>query len=236
MLDRQQHELMLKNILRDIYKDPYLSQRLVFKGGTACYLFYSLPRFSVDLDFNSQIELDQDSKKIILEKIGKIANQYGGVQEQREKKNTLLVVLRYMKNYYPVKVGVSLRQVSAEFELLNLFGLGVAVLPREMIFAEKLQALTNRRGAANRDVFDVNFFFQQGWRINRVHLEQLVGKNWAEYLKDCIKFVDKKVKIKTILDGLGQLLNQTQRKWVKENLKEEVLWQLKSYLGTQVKV
>ncbi len=52
MLDRKKHEIILKNILREIYQHPVLQSQLAFKGGTCLYLFYGLPRFSTDLDFS----------------------------------------------------------------------------------------------------------------------------------------------------------------------------------------
>ena len=39
-------------ILKDIYTDVSIAPLLGFKGGTCAYLFYGLPRFSVDLDFD----------------------------------------------------------------------------------------------------------------------------------------------------------------------------------------
>ena len=51
-MDITKHKTNLTNILIDIYKDSLLSSRLGFKGGTATMLFYNLPRFSVDLDFD----------------------------------------------------------------------------------------------------------------------------------------------------------------------------------------
>ena len=52
MLDIQKHKFILVSILKDIYSDVSLGSIFGFKGGTAFYLFYNLPRFSVDLDFN----------------------------------------------------------------------------------------------------------------------------------------------------------------------------------------
>ena len=50
-LDITKHKTHLTNILIDIYKNSSLAPILGFKGGTAAMLFYKLPRFSVDLDF-----------------------------------------------------------------------------------------------------------------------------------------------------------------------------------------
>jgi len=52
MLDRTKHENTMRNILNEVYSHKDLSPILGFKGGTACYFFYELPRFSTDLDFN----------------------------------------------------------------------------------------------------------------------------------------------------------------------------------------
>ena len=46
------HRNLLLKILKDIYSDTALGPVLGFKGGTAAYFFYDLPRFSVDLDFD----------------------------------------------------------------------------------------------------------------------------------------------------------------------------------------
>ncbi len=52
MLDRARHEYYLKRILRDMIAESELASGLALKGGTCLYLFYGLPRLSVDLDFN----------------------------------------------------------------------------------------------------------------------------------------------------------------------------------------
>ena len=52
MTDINKHKFFLVSILKDIYSDIELANSLGFKGGTAQMLFYDLPRFSVDLDFN----------------------------------------------------------------------------------------------------------------------------------------------------------------------------------------
>lgn len=46
------HKNMLLHILKDIYSDQVMGSIMGFKGGTAALLFYDLPRFSVDLDFD----------------------------------------------------------------------------------------------------------------------------------------------------------------------------------------
>ena len=58
-LDITKHKTHLTNILLDLYKNSTLNPVLGFKGGTAAMLFYHLPRFSLDLDFDLLIPTDE---------------------------------------------------------------------------------------------------------------------------------------------------------------------------------
>lgn len=69
MFDISSHKYYLVRILKDIYSDPLLSSVLGFKGGTAHMLFYNLPRFSVDLDFNL---LDKTESDLVFQKLRNI--------------------------------------------------------------------------------------------------------------------------------------------------------------------
>ena len=85
MMEKEKHKIMLVKILKEIYAEPNLRNVLGFKGGTAAFLFYDLPRLSVDLDF----DLLSDDKKEILEKLAKILSEFGELQDKIEKKYTL---------------------------------------------------------------------------------------------------------------------------------------------------
>jgi hypothetical protein len=53
--------LRLRELLAEIHKHPFLSGRLVLKGGTALNLFYlNLTRLSVDLDLNYIAQIDRE--------------------------------------------------------------------------------------------------------------------------------------------------------------------------------
>ena len=66
VLNKDLHKSSFLSVLRAIYSDPDLRSVLGFKGGTAALLFYNLPRFSVDLDFDL---LDPNKKEVVFEKI-----------------------------------------------------------------------------------------------------------------------------------------------------------------------
>jgi len=68
MLNREKHQLIMGQILKDIYTNISISSLLGFKGGTCAYFFYDLPRFSVDLDFDL-LEVNEKNQKLVFEKI-----------------------------------------------------------------------------------------------------------------------------------------------------------------------
>ena len=52
MVDINRHKFFMVQILKDLFTDIEMANCLGFNGGSALMLFYDLPRFSVDLDFN----------------------------------------------------------------------------------------------------------------------------------------------------------------------------------------
>lgn len=86
MLDKGKHQSVMVNILKELYSDPELRNILGFKGGTAAFLFYDLPRISVDLDFDI---LDEGKLPIVFEKVEKILTNFGELQEATNKRYTL---------------------------------------------------------------------------------------------------------------------------------------------------
>ena len=79
MLDLEKHRLIMVQILKDIYTEFTLGNSLGFKGGTAAYLLYDLPRFSVDLDFDL---LPGAKEQEVFFKLEQILKSYGQVMDQ----------------------------------------------------------------------------------------------------------------------------------------------------------
>jgi len=103
----------------------------------------------------------------------------------------------------------------------------VLVMKKEDMFANKLIALCQRRNVANRDLFDLNYFFSNHWDVNESIIKLRTGKSLNEYLEDCIKSIEG-VNNNQILHGLGELVNEKQKRLVKENLKKDLLFSMKS--------
>ena len=228
MLNRQKHEIILKNILKDIYSDNLLATALGFKGGTTCYLFYDLPRFSTDLDFNL---LNADKQNEVFEKLKIIAEKYGIISEARMKRKTIFILLSYEKGTQKIKIEVSVRDYQDDFEIKNFLGISILTMVPENMFAHKLVAVTDRKQIANRDLFDLNYFFQKNWDINERIIKLRTGKNLKEYLQYLVEFIDKEVKENTILDGLGEVLSESQKDRTRKNLKKDLIFDIKNYLS-----
>ena len=228
MLNRQKHEIILKSVLKDIYSDNFLSVVLGFKGGTACYLFYDLPRFSTDLDFNL---LNGSEQNEVFEKLKIIAEKYGIINEARIKRKTIFIMFSYEKGTQKIKIEVSVRDYKDDFEIKNFLGISVLTMVQRNMFAHKLAAITDRKKMANRDLFDVNYFFQKNWDINERIIELRTGKNLKDYLRYLAGFIDKEVKENMILDGLGEVLSESQKDWTKKRLKRDLIFNIRNYLS-----
>ncbi len=226
MFNWSKHKIIMVRILKDIYQNILISPFLGFKGGTACHLFYGLSRYSVDLDFDL---LNPESKETVFQEVGKIAKKYAVVKEKHIKKNTIFFLLSYGENEHNIKIEISTRNLGNDYQVLNYLGIGILVMKKEDIFANKLIALLERKRTANRDLFDLYYFFSKNWGINKDMIKSRTGYNLKEYFKKCLQFVEK-INNKQILQGLGELVNEEQKKWIKNNLKKEVIFFLKFYL------
>ncbi len=228
MYDSKKHNLFLNNILKDIYLDSELSNSLGFKGGTACYLFYELPRYSVDLDFNLLLPENKDT---VFKRVYSILLKYGTVKDKEKyiKANTIFYVLNYQSGDHHLKIDISTRQTNDKYELMNYLGLTLPVMKKEYMFAHKLVALTSRKELASRDLFDIHYFFERYWDIEESVILQDTGKNIKSYLDDVYTFIDRKINNSNILHGLGELVTLEQKKKIKESLKSETLFFIRSY-------
>ncbi|MEA3296056.1 MAG: nucleotidyl transferase AbiEii/AbiGii toxin family protein [Patescibacteria group bacterium] len=226
------HKNILIKILKDIYTDSSLGPLLGFKGGTAAYLFYGLNRFSVDLDFDL---LDEAREQEVLEKVEKVARKYGTIKKNTDKKYTLFILLSYSEEAQNIKIEINKRYFNSQYEVRNYLGISMLIMRPEDMFAHKLVAMTERRKIANRDIFDTYFFLNSNWEINREIVEQRTKTSFTSYLKRCIDFLEDKSE-RGILFGMGELINEKQKSWVKSKLKKETIFLLKLMLENEKKI
>jgi len=121
----ERHRQVMVSILKHIYSDVRLGSVLGFKGGTVMALFYDLPRFSVDLDFDL---LDIKKKDEVFELLKKLLLEFGEIKNQADKRYTLFFLLNYGEGEWNMKVEVNKRAFESEYELKNYLGVSMKVM------------------------------------------------------------------------------------------------------------
>lgn len=230
-LDKNKHKEAMIKILREIYFDTGLAGLLGFKGGSAAMFFYDLPRFSVDLDFDL---LDEAKKDFVLKKITGFLPKHGTVIEATEKRFTLFFLVSYAKGERQLKIEISKRPVKNNYRVESYLGISMLVEDKNDMFAGKFSALLTRKKFASRDLFDLWFFMQKGWEINKESLKIQTGLDYKNALKKAIKMVSK-LDGKRLLSGFGELVDEKQKIWIKEKLLKEADFYLRMYLEKETK-
>lgn len=224
MLTISKHRSVMFEVLKAIYQDNFLGPILGFKGGTLLYIFHNLPRFSVDLDFDL---LDEKKESHVLPKLEKILKNIGAVKDLTSKRYTLFSLLNYEIGQRNLKIEISKRNLGSSYEVTNYLGISLKVMVKEDIFANKLLALTTRNKPVNRDVFDTWFLLKKHWDVNWDLVEKISGLKKEEYVKRCLKTLGN-WPLGHILDGMGELLDNKMKDWVKANLIKDTIFLLKA--------
>lgn len=228
MFNKDKHKLIMTQILKDIYSDVTISSLLGFKGGTAAYLFYELPRFSVDLDFDL-LENSEKNRDIVFKKIHTILSKYGEVKDEQEKFFTVFFSLSYKVGEHQIKVEINTRKTGARYEMKSYLGIPMLVATKESMFAGKLVAMTQRKEFVSRDLYDTHFFLAQMWDIDRNVLASYQIESLKTYLETCITFIER-IPDNVLLAGLGELIDNQAKVFVKNKLKTDTIFLLKARL------
>ena len=225
MMDLNKHKYLMLQILRDIYSDLELANCLGFKGGTALMFFYELPRFSVDLDFNL---LKSEKENDVYQKIRTILLKYGKIDDEAQKFFGPILVLNYGSGERKLKIEVSNRQDDSRYEVKSSKGINMLVMTAADMFAHKLCALLSRKELTNRDIFDCWFFLENRMPVNKNIVENRMKMPLADYLQNCIDALNN-LSDKRILNGIGDLLEDKMKKFVRAKLRNETITLLKFY-------
>lgn len=231
MLNKAKHQLIMGRILREIYADVSISSLLGLKGGTCAYFFYGLSRFSVDLDFDLFLT-DKSTQKLIFEKIKSILKKYGKIKNSYIKRNTIFSLLSYGDADHNIKIEINTRvlvpNIKEYYEMKEYLGISMLAGKRDYLFTSKLVALTDRSTTAMRDIYDVWYFAKNNWDISAEVIKMRTKKTIPEHLGDCVLAIEK-IKENEILQGLGELLNEKEKAWIRKNLRKETVFLLKNY-------
>lgn len=224
-MDINKHKYFMLQILKEIYSDMELSNYLGFKGGTAMMFFFNLPRFSVDLDFDLLVPEKED---IVFQKLKFIIQKYGTINDEAKKFFGSIIVLDYSKGERKLKIEVSNRQYDNHYEIKGFNGINMRVMYLSDMFAHKICALLDRNELTNRDIFDCWFFLETRTPINKNIVEKRMNITLDEYLQQCINHLEN-LSNKGLLNGLGELMDDKMKTFVRNKLKNEVITLLKLF-------
>jgi predicted nucleotidyltransferase component of viral defense system len=212
-------------ILKDIYSDLELANYLGFKGGTALMLFYGLSRFSVDLDFNL---LKPEMENDVYQKVRTILLKYGKIDDEAQQFFGPILVLDYGRGERKLKIDISNRQDDSHYEVKNFMGINMFVMTIADMFAHKLCALLNRKELTNRDIFDCWFLLENRTPINKYLVESRMQMPLPQYLQNCIDVLNN-LSDKGLLNGIGDLLDDKMKTFVRNKLRSETIFLLNLY-------
>jgi len=226
------HKAWIYRILTGISDDSTLTSLLYFKGGTCAAMRELLDRFSVDLDFDYVGSLDDLSLvnnrfENIFKKLGlTIKNQSSRVPQY---------IVKY-PNSRPnerstLKIDVVTPPPAANtYEKVRLYEIDRILTCQTIptMFANKLVALVDRYeksgGIAGRDLYDINYFFQQNFRYNvDVIKERRQITSIKQYFEELYDFVQTRI-TQTIIDqDLNVLLPPDAFRRIRKIVKQETL-------------
>lgn len=224
MLNQDKHKQVMTKILLDLVSEKRLSAKLGFKGGTALFLMSDLDRFSTDLDFDLIGSGGEDEIVII----DRILRDNLTILDKHTKRYTWYWMGSYGKGEHKIKVEVNTRKYPNEYEIRDYRGYSIQILKQEYVFAHKLCAVMDRKNLQNRDLYDVWWMFDHDFPINKEIIKMRMGKDLKNYLSEVLQMIRKLPKNYDILQGLGEVMGEGKKDWVKAKLLVELDKQLAS--------
>ena len=182
-------------------------------------MFYGLDRLSVDLDFDL---LDDTKADAVFERAARIAEIHGTIKESFKKRFSLFLMLSYEDRVRNIKIEINKRHFGSRYEIKTYLGVSMQVMVIEDMFAHKLVAMYERAGKTNRDVYDVWFFLNSRYPLNRHIVESRTQLPFDQFIGECIARLTA-LDNRHILDGMGELLTTGQKDWAKASLRDETI-------------
>jgi len=206
----QYREQTIIEVVQAIAKSRAGSQ-IVFKGGTALKLFYGLPRYSEDIDYDSlpgasPQELMRALKDLFVKRRWEIT-------DEAIKYFTVLLELRFAgpERRFRVKIEISTREKELETTVQSFRGVPVLTLEPSFLMTEKLLTFLDRR--AGRDIFDAWFILEHAYPLKESLIKRTFD-GYGDFYRAMLSIVEG-ADIKKILRDTGKLLGRDHRNWIR---------------------
>lgn len=209
-----------KNTIIEVVQELSKSEagaQIAFKGGTALKLFFGLPRYSEDIDYDIMPGAKaQDIHGAILSSLKK---KRWEITDEAVKHYTILVELRFSgpeRNFH-IKIEVSTREKPLDTTIVSLRGVPVLTLEQSFLMTEKLVTFIER--GAGRDIFDSWFILNGAYPLKKIMIDEKFGSEKKFYTRVLEKL--EQADSKRLLRDTGKLLSEDHRNWVKTSFLEE---------------
>ena len=219
--EQVEQDLLISRAVAAIYSDPYLAERLAWRGGTALYKLYLTPqpRYSEDIDL---VLIHPEPMGPILDRLREVLSFIPDKQAKGKRYNHVLK-LRFVSeaNAIPcrIKVEVNCNEHFSElgfakvpFEVSNSWFSGaceVTAYKFEEMLGTKFNAVFGRK--KTRDLFDMDYVFRHSspdveailrcWRRYKKELGEELP-SWREFMQN----VEAKLKDQEYRHGMDTLL------------------------------
>jgi len=142
--------------------------------------------------------------------------KYGKVKKDTK------IILSYGGTDTNIKIDIN-RNIwkNNQYEITDFYGTAVKMQNPTTLFSNKLVALSER--FTNRDIYDVYFFFNHLFEPNPALIKERTGKEMYEFYSDLKKKLEALPKEYKILDGLGEVITEKQKYFVKTKLIQELI-------------
>lgn len=196
-------EYLQYKILNSIFNSKF-ANKLAFLGGTALRIVYGSTRFSEDLDFDNFAMTEKEftalseviKRDLSLEGLEVEINTVTGNAYRIKIRIPKLLFESGLSAMIEHKILIQVDTVPQNFEyvpekpLLNKFDVftQINVVPKDILLAQKIFALVNRKRLMGRDFFDIVFLQGIGAKPDFAYLKKNIdidnGKDLKKYLME----------------------------------------------------
>lgn len=217
-----EQDLLLSRAVVAIYSDPYLAERLAWRGGTALYKLYlkPQPRYSEDIDL---VLIHNEPMGPIMDRLRQVLSFIPDQQAKGKRYNHILKLRYESENETPIAMRIKIEincnehftelgldQVPFKVESSWFSGACKVTAYRfEEMLGTKFNAIYGRK--KTRDLFDMDYVFQHAapdadtilrcWRRYKRELHEALP-SWREYCRN----VEEKLADPDYRNGMTALL------------------------------
>ncbi|MFW6148053.1 MAG: nucleotidyl transferase AbiEii/AbiGii toxin family protein [Thermodesulfobacteriota bacterium] len=214
----QFREQTIIEVVQTVAKSRAGSQ-IAFKGGTALKLFYGLPRYSEDIDYDALPGSSPQELMRVLK--GLFVKRRWEITDEAIKYFTVLSELRFAgpERRFRVKIEISTREKELETTIQSFRGVPILTLEPSFLMTEKLLTFLDRQ--AGRDIFDAWFILDHGYPLKESLIKEVFAgyKEFYQAMAHIVEGADRN----KILRDTGKLLGQDYRNWIRTSFLDDFI-------------